>query len=396
MSILLRRCSGRRDETTCLVAAPSRRAIRIATVFPDTGRRGGRELAHLDVATALQRAGNPVHAFVGAAGEAHEVWRSSVAALTTVPMVRGGARRGHVVRDLAQLARSAGAVARSRPDLVFVPAWASLSLGVVAGRLASAPVVVHLHDAPWSLGRQTRWAAQQVARYIAPSSASARHWAAKGVPEDRIEEVSYGVDLRRLRPPTPAERSAARAALVPDRPDWSGPLVVMVGRVAWSKGSDLGIEAVAALRRSGIDIELVVAGSAGSDGHAHPDVEIPHWVRQTGWLDDPTIAYHGADLVVIPTRRWDTLPFSGMEALACGVPLVGSAVGGLNDLAGALGPRHVVPEADAAALAAAIADVLRDPPQRAAVRALAEARYDASAYHRELDRIVQEVVAAPR
>lgn len=83
-----------------------------------------------------------------------------------------------------------------------------------------------------------------------------------------------------------------------------------------------------------------------------------------------------ASVVVIPSRvlpggRSEGVPLVALEALAAGVPVVASAVGGLRDLPARIGRGiELVPPDDPRALAAAIDRVLADPPARGDVAAL--------------------------
>ena len=84
----------------------------------------------------------------------------------------------------------------------------------------------------------------------------------------------------------------------------------------------------------------------------------PAGVRLCGAVDDARPWYAAADLVVLPSR-WEGLPLTLVEALACGRPVVAAAVPGLAEVVPA-GAGALVPPENPAALAAAIAQRLDD------------------------------------
>jgi len=155
-----------------------------------------------------------------------------------------------------------------------------------------------------------------------------------GDPHGRIEIVAPGVEHAFF---TPGDQAGARKAINVD-PDI--PFVLFVGRIQSLKGPDVAIRALAALGRP--DAQLaIVGGSSGSNGdvqsseaHAlvdelglHDQVQFiepkPHHILST-W-------YRAADIVLVPSRS-ESFGLVALEAAACGVPVVASAVGGLVSL----------------------------------------------------------------
>jgi glycosyltransferase involved in cell wall biosynthesis len=154
-------------------------------------------------------------------------------------------------------------------------------------------------------------------------------------------------------------------------------MCLFVGRLSREKGLLDLLEAWRLLRP--IAALLVVAGpdmtghawDAGASGRAFVERHrLGAGVRFIGPLADVAPAIRAADLVVQPSH-FEALGLSAIEALACGVPLVASAVGGLLDFVvdgvnGRLCPPH-----DPAALAACIGPLLADEAERARLAARA-------------------------
>jgi D-inositol-3-phosphate glycosyltransferase len=155
-----------------------------------------------------------------------------------------------------------------------------------------------------------------------------------GDPQGRIEIVAPGVEHAFF---APGDQAGARTAL--DLP-LDQPVLLFVGRVQPLKGPDVAIRALAALGRRDA-LLLVVGGASGADGdgetaRAHELVDDlglgdqvrfvppqPHHILST--------YYRAADVVLVPSRS-ESFGLVALEAAACGVPVVASAVGGLLTL----------------------------------------------------------------
>lgn len=107
---------------------------------------------------------------------------------------------------------------------------------------------------------------------------------------------------------------------------------------------------------------LLVTAGTGSAGLA---VSVPHMhlgeIRNERLL---SLVYSAADLAAVPSHQ-ENFPLTVLEALACGVPVVGSAVGGIREIVRDGVTGVLVPPDDALALASAIGDLLVDPARRA-------------------------------
>jgi glycosyltransferase involved in cell wall biosynthesis len=204
----------------------------------------------------------------------------------------------------------------------------------------------------------------------------------------------YGVDTARFRPPSePAIEIRRRLGLPP-----GGPLLFFSSRVTPEKDADTLLDALALLAAGGTQAQLLhrsggyrellalarsrgVADRVIATDAVHPDHELP-------------ASYQAADLCVQASRD-EGLGFSPLEALACGVAVVATAVGGLREtiVDGVTG--WTTPPGDAEALARAIADALAHPEEArrraAAGRAMVEERYERRLV---FDRLF-EVLAAP-
>jgi D-inositol-3-phosphate glycosyltransferase len=147
------------------------------------------------------------------------------------------------------------------------------------------------------------------------------------------------------------------------------PTLLFVGRIQPLKGLDVAVGALAELERP--DVRLVVVGGAsGSQGDGEV-ARIRSLARDLGVLDQVHLVppqphhllstyYRAADVVVVPSRS-ESFGLVALEAAACGVPVVASAVGGLLTLIDHGRTGFLVPERDPVEFARDIARLLEEP-----------------------------------
>jgi D-inositol-3-phosphate glycosyltransferase len=192
----------------------------------------------------------------------------------------------------------------------------------------------------------------------------------------KVHVIPCGVDPAMFRPMRQAD---AREAL---RRDPCEQLILFVGRIEQIKGIDVLLRALGLLffRRPELRTQvclLVVGGALDpSDDASESDKihELRRLVHQhrmeanvsfVGSLDQPTLAlyYAAADVCAVPSLT-ESFGLVALEAMACGTPVVGTRVGGLQTLIVDGESGLLVPAGDYQALAEAIAQVLSDPRLR--------------------------------
>jgi teichuronic acid biosynthesis glycosyltransferase TuaC len=244
---------------------------------------------------------------------------------------------------------------------------------VLLGRRLGKPVVITARGTDVNLlseyrvpRRLVRWAAAQAAGLITVSEALRGRLIELGVPGSRIEVLRNGVDLALF---APQERAAARRELGLEA---DGPVMLSVGSLAPLKGFDLIIRAAAALRNA----ILIIVGEGPEEAvlqRLAQDLHMGGRVRFLGTLPQPRLAtvYNAADVLVLASAR-EGLPNVVLEALACGTPVVATAVGGVPEIVRVRAAGRLVRERTPEAIVGAVRDLLADPPARATVRAYAE------------------------
>ena len=185
-----------------------------------------------------------------------------------------------------------------------------------------------------------------------------------GAPPERVRVVPPGVDHAFF---APGERSQARRALgLPPE----GRMLLFLGRIQPLKGADLAVGALAELDRFP-DAFLVVAGGPSGPAGEVEVARIRAQARRAGverrvfWFPPQphelvSTFCRAADVCLVPSRT-ESFGLVALEAAACGVPVVASAVDGLRCVVHHGETGLLVPERSASSFAAAVASLLSDP-----------------------------------
>lgn len=267
--------------------------------------------------------------------------------------------------DLRTMLRTWKLLRRVQPDLLHVHhVWPAADRYLAS--IADAAGVPHLVITEHIVG-ESHSAAQRALKRRELDGADAVTAVSGAVAESL--RADYGLDPVRVKvvpngadpPDEEAERPAMRRYRESLGAGMLRPLWACVGRLERQKGQDVLLEALALLRRRGIDFVCAFAG----DGSLRESLEsrrdalgLGAHARFLGQLEDPAPLLAAADAVVLPSR-WEGLPLVVLEALARGRPVVASAVGGIPEVIEDGVEGRLVPPDDAPALAAALEDFFR-------------------------------------
>jgi glycosyltransferase involved in cell wall biosynthesis len=279
---------------------------------------------------------------IAAGAEIHVITRrrTGLAAEETIDGVRVHRLAAPGPKALASLVFTAGALFRLfrlRPDRLHVYSlFSPATIGLLARRLLGVPVVAkvlrggeggdveRLRAKPLA-GWRIAALREGIDRYIAISSEIDSELEGLGIDRARRVSIPNGVDVRRFRPAVADERRALRTRL--ELPD--GPVAVYVGRLVAEKRVERLIEAFGRLRERHPDATLAIVGG-GVCETALRRIAGPG-VRFVGEVDDVAPWLRAADLFVLPSGA-EGLSNALLEAMATGLPVVATRVGGALDV----------------------------------------------------------------
>jgi glycosyltransferase involved in cell wall biosynthesis len=303
--------------------------------------------------------------------------------------------------DLRAVPRTMRVLRDRRVELVHTHLKHADVVGAIAARLLRLPVVSTLHvieDAGLSrVGRYKRAAGvaarrSSAARTIAVSSSQRSWYAGMAGSADGLVVLPNGV--ADPGPPGTGDFAGLRSEIGVPR---GAQLIVSVSLMRPEKGHALLLDAVATLPRDWPGV-VVLAGDGplrlGLEARVRADPALRDRVRFLGYRSDVPTLLRAADLVV-HTSLEDALPTTLIQALAVGVPIVATDVGGIPDIVTPDVGRLVPARSDA--IAGAVLALAENPRLRAKLGAAGrlryEERFEAEGWARRLRGIYDEVLA---
>ena len=247
------------------------------------------------------------------------------------------------------------------------------------GRWLSVPVTITLRGTearhakdPRLIGK-VRWALQRARRVFAVSESLRQVALALGIAPDHVRVVGNGVDLEKFSP-LPRVEARQLLSLAP-----GAPVLVTVGALVERKGFHHVIALLPALRERFPGLTYLIVGGSSPEGDMSAQLkrqvqtlQLDDTVRFLGAMppDRLRVALSAANAFVLATRNegWANVL---LEAMACGVPVVATDVGGNAEVVSAPELGIIVPFGDAPALQHAIEHTLRAGWDAEALRAYA-------------------------
>lgn len=314
---------------------------------------------------------------------------------------------GNLARALSQYTRFVMVLARFRPQVVHIHsseglAWLKDTFYLSVSKMWGCKVVLHMHggdfvkrfDHSCSMARRyTRFALDLADDVIEVSDSRARELA-RITPKARISVLRNCVDVPELPAPVPHNNTAAMRAL-------------FLGTVGFSKGVYGLLEAAWVANSAGSVVELVLAGPPE---HGDEIQKIRSRVQGLGLSGrccligavygcDKSRLMQTCDVLALPSYR-EAMPMAILEAMAAGLPVVATDVGGVSEIVVDGYNGFLVAPGDVEALAHRLIFLAAQPELRRKMgqrgREIVQQQFDVTSYVERLVALYESVVEDKR
>ena len=278
-------------------------------------------------------------------------------ALPVHELIMSGRFDLRVVRSLIQL------IKRHNIDVLHTHGYKSDLLGLIAARIAGISCVSTPHgfenSQDWKL-RSYIWLGCRAFRYfdkVVPLSSELLDDIRRlSVPEQRIDYIANGVDLKPLEPYQLSRAQQVNAL------QQRAPVIGYIGQLIERKNVNDILSAYAVLQEAIPELRLVIVGDGESREALERQVsemECRQQVEFTGFVSDPLAHLQGFDLFVM-TSTLEGIPRCLMESMAMGVPVVAYDIPGVDQLVRNASTGLLAPFGDVESLTLACKKVLND------------------------------------
>jgi len=300
-------------------------------------------------------------------------------------------RRGqNPFRELATYISILRLFRRVRPDVVHLLTIKPILYGGIAARIARVPGAVvavtglgEVFIARGVLAALRRMLVKRLLRLALGHRNMHVVFQSEG---DRATIEAIGA-LRHSRASAIFPGSGVDLAEFMPRPDPDGtPLIVLAARLIWDKGVAEFVDAARLLRRQGVVARFALVGAThASNPRAVPADQLRSWaedgvVEHWGHRDDMPAVLAQCHIFCLPTTYGEGVPRVLLEAAATGRPIVATDIPGCREVVDHGKNGILVPKNDAAALAAALRELILDGSRRRAMgrraREVVEERFD--------------------
>ena len=247
-------------------------------------------------------------------------------------------------------------------------------LAGIAGRLANIPTVATVHG--MDINSDDLGIHRTTGSWLTVVCQEAYVQAlALGVPEERLTLIPNGVDTKVYNPRRSGERFRKSIGIPLDVP-----LVGFIGRFAPEKGPDQFIQAAEHIHKHRQDVHFVLVGEGPMEAELKKMIQdkgLTDSIILPGLLTDTHEIYPALD-VFVQTSRVEGMPFTVLESMACGTPVVAIGVGGVPEIIVAGTTGLLSAQGDWAGVGNAVLKLLDDPVKKRQMGEAARKRVEES------------------
>jgi glycosyltransferase involved in cell wall biosynthesis len=197
-------------------------------------------------------------------------------------------------------------------------------------------IICYFHNVPTNSGirRALGWLINSIAdRVIVISRAVQQGLIALGIDERKVLVIHNGLDIEKFEDASPYDFR--------DKYGWASNTILIgyVGQFIPNKGIWDFIKAAELSLRRDQSCRFVMIGKANQEDtyqqtiveHVHA-LGLEHYVVFTGWMDEMEKVYGALDMVVVPSLHEEPFGLVNIEAMASGVPVIATRVGGIPEI----------------------------------------------------------------
>ena len=302
------------------------KALSIVGVDPERNFGGG-ETQVLGLTRELIRMGHRAELICDPEGQLAE--RARVAGITCHPL------RIRNAIDVIAGVRLRRIVSRNHYDVIHFHTARAHALAPYAGGFGGVRVVTRRMDYPPGRLMGPYLYNRAVDGVVAISGGVAQALISAGVRQDRITVVFSGIDCDRFTPPTDAQRESARKRFNLGADEIA---IGAVGALVARKGHRVLIDTIVAslgrLQGTGSRVRCLIAGDGPLReelGARIREVGATEAIALVGPIEDPRELLAALDIFVMPSTQ-EGLGVAALEAMATGLPVIASRVGGLVEV----------------------------------------------------------------
>lgn len=240
-----------------------------------------------------------------------------------------------------------------------------------------------------TVGKETL---KQADKIITVSDATKEYVLSLGAKHNKIKVLHNGVDLNRFKP-LPKVKEEIRKKIGISKNAF---VILTVRRIVYKNGVDTLIDAANIAIKKKQNIVFIIAGKGPDMVNIQNQIEhlgLEKNIKLTGFVadNDLPLYYNAADMFVLPSKSGEGLPLVALEAMACGLPVIATNVGGINEIM-VKNFGKLVPPNNPVALANAIiefTDINNKPDE---LRAIIEDKYSWDKNVTQLVEIYEELI----